>query len=202
MNFFKANQTFFGLINRPNGSYAKILRADIYKEEEERKKDTLSSTCHCHELYKKCSRITYLICKSFISRNSELKMRAYKIYVLPILDYCSSVYNPWKISDINLLERIQRRFTKNILKNGMSYEDRLKHLRICSLEKRRLILDLLLTYKILHGKIPDLINMFCYNDVPSNTRSSVSSLLKIPKLRLDIKKYSFPNRMSKIFRYR
>ena len=126
-------------------------------------------------------------------------MRAYKIYVLPILDYCSSVYNPWKVSDINLLERIQRRFTKNILKNGMSYEDRLKHLRICSLEKRRLILDLLLTYKILHGKIPDLINMFCYNDVPSNTRSTVSSLPKIPKFRLDIKKYCFPNRMSKIF---
>ena len=189
--------------NNPMTTY--YLGENIVKSQESVKDlgiyttSNLSSTTHCHELYKKCSRIASLICKTFISKNLDLKLRAYKTYVLPILDYCSSVYNPCKISDINLIERIQRRFTKNILRNDMCYEDRLKHLNLKTLEKRRLISDILLTYKILHGHIPDLINMFSYKNPTANTRSSVFPNLEVAKFNFNIKKYSFVNRMSNIY---
>ena len=81
----------------------------------------------------------------------------------------------------------------------MCYEDRLKYLSLKTLEKRRLISDILLTYKILHGQIPDLINMFSFKNATANTRSSVFPNLEVSKFNLNIKKYSFVNRMINIY---
>ena len=55
--------------------------------------------------------------------------------------------------DIECLERIQRRATK-VVKGfkKMKYKERLKHLGIYSLEKRRLRGDLIEVYKIRYGK--------------------------------------------------
>jgi hypothetical protein len=65
---------------------------------------------------------------------------------------------------------VQRFFTRNIagLKN-LSYEERLKILRLQSLEHRCLLIDLVLCYKILNGKIDcELSNIFTIN---TNARS-------------------------------
>ena len=160
--------------------------------------NTLSSTSQCHETYKKASRICSLIHKSFISRNKEIILQAYNVYVLPILDYCSSVYNPSKVSDIQLLEKVQRKFTKRLFHSKISYSDRLKHLCIETLEKRRLKHDLILAYKILHDKIPVLSSFLQYKHIIRPTRSSESMNLVVPKFKLDCKKYFFINRVSSI----
>ena len=98
----------------------------------------MSSSEHCTYLFKKCSQVSSLICKSFLSRNKELMVKAYKVYVLTLLDYCSQVYSPHKISDINLLERIQRRFTKHVLRSSvLSYTEKLMLLGLQGLEIRR-----------------------------------------------------------------
>ena len=47
---------------------------------------------------------------------------AYKIYVRPILEYNSPVWNPWLISDIKCVERVQRYFTRALCKQvGLSH---------------------------------------------------------------------------------
>jgi len=103
-------------------------------------------------------------------------MKAYKTYVLPILDYGSSVYNPYKISDIKLLERIQRKFTKKLLwQQHLCYERRLEELKLMSLEKRRLFSDLCLMYKILHGQVPCLSHLFSFK----NTRTTRATIVHL-----------------------
>jgi len=132
-----------------------------------------------------------LIYKTFISKDIDLMIRAYKIYVLPILDYASSVYNPHKISDITLFESIQRKFTKKLLwQQHLCYERRLDELQLMSLEKRRLFSDLCLMYKILHGQIPCLSHLFSLKNTRT-TRATSKSALFILTFKTDVLKYDF-----------
>ena len=160
--------------------------------------NTMSSTFHCNELYKKASRICALIRKTFISRNVDLMLQAFRVYVLPILDYCSQVYSPHKLSDIRLLERIQRKFTKRILQGNLSYNERLRHFGLESLEMRRLKNDILLAYKIIHNQIPVLSHLFQSRNQSKTTRTTETFNLVIPKFKVDSKKYFFVNRVSKV----
>jgi len=63
-------------------------------------------------------------------------LNLYKTLVRPHVEYCVSAYSPYYKKDKELLEKVQRRFTKMI--NGMkskSYEERLQKLNLWSLEK-------------------------------------------------------------------
>ena len=162
--------------------------------------DKLSFTSHCNALFQKCSRISSLICKTFLSKDLNLKLKAFKAYVVPILDYCSSIYNPYKISDIKLIERIQRKFTKQILwHENLTYENRLQRLNLQPLEVRRIMFDLSLFYKIIKNQIPGFSENFKIKDSKTITRSSCKTIIDIPKHRLDIMKYSFFIRTAKIW---
>jgi len=77
----------------------------------------------------------------------------FKVYVRPLVEYASPIWSPRLTGDIDMLERVQRRFTKRL--PGMyrlSYEDRLQ-LNLDSLESRRIKIDLLLCFKIMHGYV-------------------------------------------------
>jgi len=77
----------------------------------------------------------------------------YKAYVRPHLEYCVQARSPYFKKDIECLEQVQRRATKLIkgFKN-LSYENRLKRLKLTTLEKRRLRGDPIETFKIITGK--------------------------------------------------
>jgi len=72
--------------------------------------------------------------------------------VHPIVEYNSVIWSPVAKHDIELVEKVQRCFTKRLrgLRN-LSYCDRLTKLGLCNLELRRLHLDLLYCYKIVFG---------------------------------------------------
>ncbi len=79
-----------------------------------------------------------------------------KIYALvrPHLEYVIQANCPYLKKDINHLERIQRaatRWVKDL--RGLTYEERLKALKLQLLEKRRFRNDLVLTHKILYNQI-------------------------------------------------
>jgi len=72
--------------------------------------------------------------------------------VRPLLEYNSVIWSPSLIKDIDLIEQVQRRFTKRLrCLDGVAYTDRLKRLNLPSLELRRLHLDLVFCYKIVFG---------------------------------------------------
>ena len=54
------------------------------------------------------------ILRSFVSRDIDLLVRAFSVYVLPLLEYNSVVWSPQSVQDIELVERVQRRFTKRL----------------------------------------------------------------------------------------
>ena len=55
-----------------------------------------------------------MIQRAFVSRNIDLLVRAYLVYVRPLVEYNSVVCSPYTIQDIETVEKVQRRFTKKI----------------------------------------------------------------------------------------
>ena len=77
----------------------------------------------------------------------------YKAIVRSHLDSCSSVWSPYKLDHIKQIESVQRWATKQIPElKGLSYEQRLKKLKLPTLLYRRVRGDLIETFKILHVK--------------------------------------------------
>jgi hypothetical protein len=146
--------------------------------------DHLSFNQHIVSIVAKAKQRIYLLFKCFSSRNISLLVNAYSSYILPILDYCSPVWSPYKLSDIDLLESVQRQFTKNLVGlHEIPYAERLKRCRLCGLELRRLHTDLVMCYMILNQLVAlDIKDFF---DLDQNHRTRGHSLkLKPPKLTL------------------
>ena len=97
--------------------------------------------------------------KGFLTSDVSILILVYKIYVRPILEYNSPVWNPWLISDIKCVERVQRYFTRALCKRvGLShlcYSIRLQNFNLRSLEYRRVHCDLVQCYKTVY-KLVDL----------------------------------------------
>ena len=49
-----------------------------------------------------------------VSHNVELLVRAYLVYVRPLLEYNSPVWSPYLMYDIHGIEHVQRLFTKRL----------------------------------------------------------------------------------------
>jgi len=69
------------------------------------------------------------------------------------LDYCSSVWSPYKKGDIDAIEKVQKPATKVLpeLKNK-SYTERLKMCNLPTLHYRRIRGNMIEVFKILTGK--------------------------------------------------
>ena len=76
----------------------------------------------------------------------------FRALVRPILEYAQSVWSPYLKKHIDMIENVQRRSTKVIpgFKN-LTYEERLRKLKLPTLKYRRLRGDMIEVYKILHG---------------------------------------------------
>jgi len=89
-----------------------------------------------------------------MSGNVTLLVRAFVVYVRPLLEYNSITWSPHLKQEIMMIEKVQRRFTKRFhCYKNLTYRDRLTKLALPSLELRRLHLDLIYCYKIVFGLI-------------------------------------------------
>lgn len=125
---------------------------------------------HVSKLTAKGHRLANLILKCFLSRDVDSLVRAFTTYVRPGLEYSSIVWNPMLKKDIEMLEKVQKRFTKRIpgLK-CLTYCQRLARLKLDSLELRRVRADLIFTYKLVFGLIN--LKLTDYFILRSDTRS-------------------------------
>ena len=105
---------------------------------------------HIDGIISKAKQRMYLLFKAFNNRDINLMIFAFKVYILPLLDYCSPIWSPFKLNDIDRIEKIQRSFTKRLqgLKH-CSYPERHVSCNLPSLELRRSTCDLVLCCKII-----------------------------------------------------
>ena len=74
-------------------------------------------------------------------------------HIRPIIDYCSPVWNTGYIGDLDLLESVQRRFTRQV--DGFSnlpYSERLQRLNLFSIKGRLIRTDIIKMWKIFHNQ--------------------------------------------------
>lgn len=122
---------------------------------------------HIATIIAKANRVSGLLQRTFTSRNRDLMRTLLKTMIVPQLEYSSVLWSPTTRKLINELESVQRVFTKKIENYNrfdpelgisrcfLSYEERLKDLKLHSLERRRERYSIMYLYKILTGYLPN-----------------------------------------------
>jgi len=124
---------------------------------------------------------------------------ACKVYILPILNYCSTVWNPITLHDIDRLENVQRYFTKRLHSLwNIPYSKRLVICSLTSLELRRLPADVILCYKIVNSLISLIFADFFVFDVNSRTRGHNLKLC-LPKFKTQCRQKFFSVRVCPVW---
>ena len=109
---------------------------------------------HIDRIVKKSNSMLGFLRRNLRISSQETKSMAYMAMVRSNLEYCATVWNPWKKEHIKKLEMVQRRaarFVTNRFHNTSSVSDMLEHLEWDTLEARRCKLQLTMFYKIVNN---------------------------------------------------
>lgn len=151
---------------------------------------------HIRKVAQTCHGIISQVNRSFKIKDVGVMMSIYSTYVLPHLDFASPVWNPANKQDIDILERVQRRFTRLIPElQGMSYEERLTLLELPSLEERRTMTDLVQCYRFWREIDFSPEPLFKEDHKKSATRTSAKSNFSKEVPKLDLRKNFFTQKV-------
>lgn len=119
--------------------------------------EKLSFNEHIDDITRKAYRMLGFIfrCGKYFSSQQSIRL-LYSSLVRNRLEYCSSVWNPCYS---NKIERVQKKFTRmfyfkfSIAHPRPPYDVRLRHLKLHSLETRRLENDEIMLFKLVHNNV-------------------------------------------------
>ena len=156
----------------------------------------LSFKQHINQVTSKANRNLGIIRRTFDHLPNHTFVLLYKAMVRPILEYGHSVWNPAQKMLIKELEDVQRRATKLVggLKNK-PYPERLKTLKLPSLEFRRLRGDVIDVYKYITG-LYDTSRPELEKHTGRETRGN-SIKLAVNRSRLNVRSSFFSQRIVK-----
>src|SRR6218665_1816295 len=99
------------------------------------------------------NKVLGMIRRTVVSRDKNTILNLYKALVRPHLEYCVQVWSPYIQKDKDVLEKVQRRATRNIRGyRTLKYEERLERCGLTTLNKRKRRGDLIETYKLTTNK--------------------------------------------------
>ena len=140
----------------------------------------LKFSSHINGIVTKAHKRANLIIRCFMSRDLSSLVTAFTVYVRPILEYCTVVWNPFLLKDITAIEKVQRRFTRRLPgMSGLTYHQRMVKLGLESLELRRIRADLIFAYKIMFGLV-DVNSENIFTVRASNSRRRHNYNLYLP----------------------
>ncbi|EYC29646.1 hypothetical protein Y032_0006g3098 [Ancylostoma ceylanicum] len=121
--------------------------------------NTLKFSKHVDHCVGKAYSTLFLLLRNIRSNNPRLLTRLFKAFVIPHLEYCSQVWNPFLKRDVDKIERVQKTFTRLLFKRLSPYgaipcyHDRLQKLNMKSLCERRALADLVFGFKVLRKEM-------------------------------------------------
>ena len=109
---------------------------------------------HISSKISKANSMIFLIKTCFKYLDTDMFKTLYKTLIRPHLEYASPVWSPVFKYEIQRIEGVQRRATKLVPEiSNLPYIDRLKHLKLPTLQYRRIRQDLILLYNYAHNNI-------------------------------------------------
>ena len=79
---------------------------------------------HIYNITGAANQRAFLIKKCFPSKDPSLFVKAFKVYICSLVEYCSPVWSPSNIGLITKLESVQRSFAKGLSGMSFSYSER------------------------------------------------------------------------------
>ena len=158
---------------------------------------------HISEKVNKANSMFALLRRTFQYMDTKTFVSLFKTLVRTHLEFASSVWHPYKMKHIDMIENVQRRATKQLpgMKN-LTYAERLKKLKLPSLNYRRTRGDMIELYKILNHKYDREAAQFVklWKDMTSRTGVRGNSMKIYPhRARTELRKNSFVIRTAKIW---
>ena len=161
----------------------------------------LQWTPHINMICDSARRMTSWILSVFTDRSVDTMLTLYKSLIRSKLEFCCPLWDPTRVQDIETLEGVQRYYTSKITSIANShYYDRLKHLKLMSLQRRRERYSIITIFKILNDMIPNDIGLTFSTSDRRGVRVVLPSIKKEAKLKY-ISQYdnSFKIRASKLW---
>ena len=136
--------------------------------------DDCSWTYHVNKIAAEARQIAGWVLGAFRDRSTITMMTLFKSLVRSKVEYCCPLWNPAKITDIQSIENVQKEFTRKIAGlSQLDYWERLKKLRLLSLQRRRERYTIIHVWKILNDKVPNNIGMTFYTSLRLGSRATV-----------------------------
>jgi len=161
----------------------------------------LSFKSHIDLIVKKAFQKSFQIRKSFGTHDAQVLAKLFVAFVRPSLEYASFLWSPHTTGQIAKIERVQRKFTKYILRNtSLSYADRLEALNLRPLSERRSIDDISLLHSFIHhhSPVPDSFKN-SVTQITHRTRGNSLRLKIRERPRSDVVKFSWLYRAVRIW---
>ena len=140
---------------------------------------TMSFSTYISEITKRGYNRLAWVLSAFKCRDAATLLILFKSVIRSLVEYCSPLWSPTKVSDIQKLEGIQRNLTSKITNcEHLHYWDRLKVLNLMSLQRRRERFIIIYKWKILNNQVPNDIGL------SASYRARHGIICEIPQLPL------------------
>ena len=153
--------------------------------------ESLSWNAHVNYLISKVSKRLGILGRTRGSISMHTAGIIYRSFILPVLDYCDTVWNCYGRINADNIEKLQRRAARIIMQTNSS-DEALSHLRYDTLGLRRETHALNLVKKCLNKRCPQfLMDYFSFNRDIVQRKTRQSNHLRFPSIKLECTKKAF-----------
>ena len=125
--------------------------------------ETLSNKYQITQMTTNATNFASWLLRTFATRDLEPMLLFLKTYIIPRVEYNSPIWHPHKIGEIEQIEQVQRSFTAKIKGlEDFNYYERLRSLKLFSLQRRRERFIIIHTHKIYMNLAPNDVKLQFY----------------------------------------